>query len=229
MRRALWIVALVVLVVQSGPAVLAAPSLQGGQAVITSPHGPVVVRGNVLISGTAANSEFDYYKVEFAPGSNPRDDQWAIIGSTHAAPVVDGLLETWYTEGRVPDGTYSLRLRVVRRDGNYDEAIVRQITVANAAPTETPTPAATPVPTVTATPLPATPTIVITVPVQVTPLPQPTQVKPAATPSSDQNASLSLESVGSSVCWGGGVALGLFLLVGFFGLVRRLFRLIVYR
>jgi hypothetical protein len=116
MRRALWIVALVVLVVQSGPAVLAAPSLQGGQAVITSPHGPVVVRGNVLISGTAANSEFDYYKVEFAPGSNPRDDQWAIIGSTHATPVVDGLLETWYTEGRVPDGTYSLRLRVVRRD-----------------------------------------------------------------------------------------------------------------
>lgn len=230
MRRLLVIVGILGLVFAAGSTVWAAPAMQGGLAVITSPRGPVVVRGSVLISGSATHPDFDYYKVEYAPGSNPRDDQWALIGSTHAAPVVDGLLETWHTLDRVPDGTYSLRLRVVRRDGNYGEDIVRQITVANALPTETPTPAATPVPTVTSTPLPPTPTIVITVPVQTTPEPRPTLPGPEVTPSlEDEGPTLSLDTITSSMCWGGGIALGVFLLIGFFALVRRLFRLIVYR
>lgn len=200
---------------------------QGGQAVIASPRGPVVVRGSVLISGTAMHPEFSFYKVEYAPGANPRDDQWILVGSTHTTPVQNGLLETWHTQGLVPDGTYSLRLRVVRRDGNFDEDIVRQITVANAVPTETPTPAATPTPTQTSTPLPPTPTIVIEVPVVVTP--EPATPAPEAQPAPSSTTSFSLDRIVSSVCWGGGVALGLFLLVGFLALVRRLYRLIAER
>lgn len=228
MKRVLWIALLMAVVLLAPVTVGASPVRQDGVAVITSPRGPVVVRGSVLISGTASHPEFDYYKVEYAPGANPKDDQWILIGSTHTAPVVDGLLETWHTTGLVPDGTYSVRLRVVRRDGNYGEYIVRQITVANAVPTETPTPAATTTPTKTSTPLPPTATIIITVPVPVTPEPQATQPGDG-TPAADGGTSLSLDTVGSATCWGGGIALGLFLLVGFFALVRRLYRLIAYR
>lgn len=229
MRRVRGIALLVAVVSLLSLTVAAAPVLQDGLANISSPRGPVVVRGSVLISGTASHPEFDYYKVEYAPGANPRDDQWVLIGSTHAAPVVDGLLETWHTLNLVPDGTYSLRLRVVRRDGNYDEYIARQITVANAVPTETPTPAATATPTRTSSPLPPTATIVITVPVPITPEPQATQPVGQGTPAADDSLSVTLERIGSATCWGGGIALGLFLLVGFFALVRRLYRLIAYR
>ncbi len=228
MRRVLGIALLIGVSLLLPLAVGASPIVQEGLAVITSPRGPVVVRGSVLISGTASHPEFDYYKVEYGPGANPRDDEWVLIGSTHTAPVVDGLLETWHTTGLVPDGTYSLRLRVVRRDGNYDEYMARQITVANAMPTETPTPAATTTPTKTSTPLPPTATIVIAVPVPMTPEAQATPGG-EGTQAPDGGSSLSLDTVGSATCWGGGIALGLFLLVGFFALVRRLYRLISYR
>jgi len=224
MKRVLVVAASLALVAVLASTVSAGPLAQGGQAVIASPRGPVTVRGSVLISGTAMHPEFSFYKVEYAPGTNPRDDQWILIGATHTTPVQNGLLETWHTQGLVPDGTYSLRLRVVRRDGNFDEDIVRQITVANAVPTETPTPAATPTPTKTSTPLPPTPTIVIEVPVVVTP--EPPTPAPNAQPTPSSAPSFSLNRLVSSVCWGGGVALGLFLLVGFLALVRQLYRLI---
>jgi hypothetical protein len=205
----------------------AGPMLQGPGCVIASPRGPVVVRGSVLISGTAVHGSFDFYKVEYAPGANPADDQWVLIGSTHASPVQNGLLETWHTQGRVADGTYSLRLRVVRKDGNFDEDIVRQVTVANAVPTETPTPAKKPTATKTSSPLPPTPTIVITVPVPITP--EPPTAEPSARPTAAPSASFDLSKITSSMCWGGGIALGLFLLLGFLALVRQLYRLIRYR
>jgi len=228
MKRILGILTLIGLLLQPALPAWAGPLLQGGQAVISSPRGPVMVRGSVLISGTATHAEFDYYKVEYAPGANPKDDQWVLLGSTHAAPVINGLLETWHTQGVVPDGTYSLRLRVVRRDANYDEDIVRQITVANALPTETFTPSATKTPTKTSTPLPPTATIVISVPVPMTVEPQTPVPVVRATPASS-GASLSLDRITSAMCWGGGIALGLFLLVGFLALVRQLYRLIAYR
>ena len=231
MRRASWLGLVGGLAVLLGIASvsLAAP-VQQGSAVISSPHGPVTVRGSVLVSGTATHPSFLFYKVEWAPGNSPRDDQWVTIGSTHATPVTNGLLETWHTHPSIPDGVYSLRLRVVRRDGNYDDYVVRQITVANNVPTETPTPAqAQPKPTQpTSTPMPATPTIMIEMPVTVTPQPRPTSSRavPQATPAP---VSLSLDRMASSALWGGGIALGAFVLIGLLALVRQVFRLIVYR
>ena len=227
MKRVLLVVSCVVMLSLLVVPSRAGPLMQGGGAVITSPRGPVVVRGSVLISGTAMHGNFDFYKVEYAPGVNPADNQWILIGSTHASPVQNGLLETWHTQGRVPDGTYSLRLLVVKRDGQFDEDIVRQITVANAVPTETPTPATKPTATKTSSPLPPTPTIVIAVPVPITP--EPATPEPSARPTAAPSASFSLDKFTSSMLWGGGIALGLFLLVGFAALVRQLYRLIANR
>lgn len=44
----------------------------------------------------------------------------------------------------MPDGTYALRLRAVRLDGNYDEAVTNGLLIANSRPPDTPTPTPTP-------------------------------------------------------------------------------------
>jgi hypothetical protein len=152
---------------------LAIPRPQAARAVITSPESRAALRGRVPISGTALHPDFQryelYYKLE--PGDN-----WIFIGEAHRAQVDDGLLGTWDTNS-LTDGTYSLRLRVVRLDGNYEEAVVRQVLVANTQPTETPTPEVSPTPTDTPTPLPPTPTVIVEQPV----IPTPTS-RPTATP-----------------------------------------------
>jgi serine/threonine protein kinase/formylglycine-generating enzyme required for sulfatase activity len=114
----------------------------GPEAVITSPRDRAVVRGKVSIKGTATHPEFWKYEVAFGPEPNP-GDQWILIGVTHETQVVDNVLETWDTT-LLPDGNYILRLRVMRRDGNYQEYFVREIAVVNTQPTDTPSPSAPP-------------------------------------------------------------------------------------
>jgi formylglycine-generating enzyme required for sulfatase activity len=110
------------------------------ETVITSPRDRAMVRGTVSIRGTATHPEFWKYEVAYGPEPNP-SDQWVLIDAVHETQVVDNVLETWDTT-LVPDGNYSLRLRVVRRDGNYQEYFVREIVVANTQPTDTPSPSA---------------------------------------------------------------------------------------
>jgi hypothetical protein len=126
----------------------AAPPQQ--EAVITSPQDRDVVRGVLIIKGTATTPNFWKYEIHYAPEPNPTD-QWMLVGDVHEAQVTDGRLEAWDTSP-LSDGTYSLRLRVVRVDGNYDEYYVRQISVVNAQPTQTPT--TTPTPEASPTPHP---------------------------------------------------------------------------
>jgi len=143
----------------------AAPPGQAGQAVITSPRDNDVVRGLLVIKGTATHPNFWKYEVHYALEPT---NQWVVLG-VHETEVVDGRLEVWDTT-QVPDGSYSLRLRVVRKDGNYDEYFVRGIQVVNTRPTQTPTPQATPTPAgPTETPAP-TPTVVIGVPTASSPM-----------------------------------------------------------
>jgi hypothetical protein len=182
----------VILPAWAGP--LAMPLPQGARAVITSPEPFSALRGRVLISGTAVHPEFQryelYYRLE--PGEN-----WVFIGDAHLQQVDDGLLGTWDTTS-LADGTYSLRVRVVRLDGNYDEDVVRQVLVANAQPTETPTPEVSPTPTDTPTPLPPTPTVLVEQPVIPTSTPRPT-----STPSPDEEGdALSGDAAGE----GGGLS-----------------------
>ncbi len=99
------------------------------------------MRGSVQITGSALHPAFQRYELYFTvePGEN-----WVFIGEARTNPVSNGVLGTWETGG-LPDGNYSLRLRVVRQDGNYDEGFARNIIVANTNP-PTPTPAPTDTP-----------------------------------------------------------------------------------
>lgn len=154
-------------------AVAATPARQGAQAVISSPADNAVVRGTVPIVGTAIDQSFWKYEVYFASEGT---EQWVLVGSIHETQVADGLLETWETT-IVPDGNYSLRLRVVNRTGNYQEVYVRGVLVANAAPTDTPEPTETALPTATQTAAPS-PTFII----PTSPLSQPTATPTLARP-----------------------------------------------
>lgn len=107
---------------------------QQAEVNITTPASNSEVGGVVAVIGSAATANFSFYKLEFGPGANP--SSWTDIGVTHDTPVVNSQLETWDTT-RLVDGVYSLRLRAVKKDGNYDEVLVREITVNNSKPTPT--------------------------------------------------------------------------------------------
>jgi hypothetical protein len=204
--------------------VLAAPPAQGDLALITSPQNNAIVRGQVPILGSATNPQFQFYKVEVAREPVIGDENYGIIGAIHEEQVVDGQLELWDTT-QVPDGSYTLRLRVVRIDGNYSEYSLVQVVVANAQPTETPTPAETPTPTITPTPLPPTPTIVIEQPALTTDAttPVPTRVTPLPTPAEEKPSfDLDITPLQTACLYGAGISLGIFLLFGFLMALRNL-------
>jgi hypothetical protein len=225
-----------ILVTLSWTGATAAPPAQGDQAAITSPQNNAVVRGQVAIVGSATHPQFQFYKIEFAR-EPVVGEAWAIIGAIHQQQVTNGQLETWDTS-QLPDGSYTLRLRVVRLDGNYSEYSVVQVVVANAQPTETPTPAvvATRPPTVTPTALPPTPTIVIEQPVVTNTLPITGAAAavirtPLPTPASDQGGSFNLDvaPLQTACLYGAGVGLGIFLLFGFMAALRTLIYALIGR
>ncbi len=182
---------------------------------ITSPRDRATVRGLVPVEGSATHPQFQKYEVHYGPEPNPSGEWVPITGSPFTVPVVQGRLGLWDTTV-IPDGLYSLRLRVVRLDGNYDEYFVRGIQVVNTRPTETPTPRDTPTlaaPTETPT---ATPTIVIGVPTVASPTPKPTDTPlptapPTATP---ESMNLPFQSVSDAACWGAGATLAAFVAIG---------------
>lgn len=195
-------------------------------AVIASPTSNAVVQGTVQINGSADHPAFQFFVVDIAPEPNPAD-VWSTIGATHNTPVVNGLLETWDTT-LFPDGSYTIRLRVVRLDGNYAETFARQVVISNAQPipTDTPESKETPTPTVTPTKLPPTPTIVIDQPIVDTPTPRPV---PTSAPLDDPEAEetfiptvtgFSMTPLVDACLYGGGIMLGVFLLFGFLGALR---------
>lgn len=200
---------------------------------ITSPRDNAVVAGPVAIQGTATHPEFWKYELYFSPMNR---QEWVFIGQVHETAVVNGQLEIWYTN-TVPDGAYQLRLRVVRRDGNYDEYFVRNISVSNTVPTGTPTLEATPTREPTPTPQPPTPTIVVEQPTLPTPTPKPTadqtavvettKVEPTAVNSPP--SALSVEGLSNAACYGGALAGGVFLLMVILALLRRVVSLLLSR
>jgi hypothetical protein len=186
---------------------------------ITSPRDRATVRGLVPIEGSANHPQFQKYEVHYGPEPNPGEQWTPVGGSPFSVPVVQGRLALWDTT-IIPDGVYSLRLRTVRLDGNYDEYFVRGVQVINTRPTETPTPAPTPTtsagPTETAAP---TPTIVIAVPTAASPTPRPTDtpmptVPPTLTP--EPSVDLPFTNVSSAACWGAGGTMALFVGIGLF-------------
>ena len=193
---------------------------QGIQAIITSPSMNAAVRGRVLIQGSAAHPNFWKYEIHIAPEPNP-GNQWSVIG-IHESQVVNGLLETWDTTA-LPDGSYSILLRVVDRTGNYQEYAVRQVSVSNTAPTETPTPTQTLPPTLTPTPQPTATEIVIA---QTTDIAAPTPTATLARPPTRAPAlsmpGIDLEGWGEAFVMGAGAMFAIFILFGFVQLIRKI-------
>jgi hypothetical protein len=192
------------------------------QGQITSPRDRASVRGLVPIEGIATHPEFQKYEVHYGPEPNPNEQWTPITDSPFFVQVVQGRLGLWDTTV-IPDGVYSLRLRLVRLDGNFDEYFVRGIQVVNTQPTATPTPAetATPAPP-TLTPSP-TPTVLIGVPTVASPTPVPTSTPlPTAPPtatSEPMDLPLGIQGVSDAACWGAGLTLVAFVAIGiFFGL-----------
>jgi hypothetical protein len=204
----------------------------GAAAAIASPRDRASVRGQVPIEGAAADPSFQKYEIHYGPEPNPGDQWTPIQGSPFTVPVVQGRLGLWDTTV-IPDGTYSLRLRTVRLDGNYDEFFVRGIQVVNARPTDTPIPAATPTSAgPTRTPAP-TATVVVAVPTVASPTPLPTETPlPTDTPeptSVPVELPLGITSIGSAAVKGAEVVAALFSGVGLLFVLKAALTWLVHR
>ncbi len=183
MKRPLGILCLILLTLLIASYASAAPAVQEQQPVIAQPAQDAPVRGVVQIVGTAVHPQFQRYELYYAPYPVPSDQSWIFIGDAHMNQQPLGLLGTWDSRS-VPDGTYALRVRVVRVDGNYIDSDSVRVLVANTRPPESPTPEGSPTPEFAVTEEPfvpaetePTPTIEIAVPTsegQATPEPTPT-------------------------------------------------------
>lgn len=94
------------------------PDCPNPQARLTNPTVNAVLKGAVEITGSAYYEEtgkFDYYKFEFRHEGT--SDEWSFLQSFRE-PVTDGFLGVWDTSA-VPAGTYTFRLVVVDKTGNY--------------------------------------------------------------------------------------------------------------
>ena len=211
-------------------ATAAPPNQQAELAIINFPSDNDVVRGVISITGSATHPAFARFQMAYAKEPVASNDAWITIGIERSDQVVNGELAIWDTT-TVADGSYSLRLRVIRLDGNYSETEVKQVVVANSQPTEIPTPEAppeTPTPTVTPTALPPTETITIDQPQVDTPTPRTLpQSSELPTPRPTGNAGLPIPKIildttplKSSCLWGGGAILLIFLFFGFLSTMR---------
>jgi hypothetical protein len=206
----------------------AAPLLQQDIAAITSPTEGQSLTGVVTITGSANHPEFDRIELAYGPDPNP-NDAWQVF-VTSKQPVENGTLGAWNT-GIIADGTYMLRLRAVRKDSNYSEAVVRGLKVSNTGPVGTPTsippaptfPAEQPTFSVEQTAIPI-PTIMVEQPPTSEPITTSNTIDPAsnnATPrrssgssSSSSSSSISGSLIGSTCLSGMVLAFGVFAVVG---------------
>lgn len=111
---------------------------------ITEPAAGDTIADVVIVRGTATSPDWLRYELAFRPEFASNDD-W-IVFAEGDQPILDGTLAIWDTTvGRnsgapiFPDGSYRLRLRVVRTDFNYDEYFVTNISISNDDATPTPT------------------------------------------------------------------------------------------
>lgn len=157
-----------------GMALFVEGEAQAQSAGITSPSTGASVNGAVPIIGTAVIDPFQKYELHYK--LEPSGDDAYIYFTGGTEQITDGQLGIWQAGGLAP-GTYSLRLRVVKLDGNYAEYYAQNISVGGDSSSSdeeedeedeegeegndesdgTPTPdgpTATPIPTATFTPAP---------------------------------------------------------------------------
>lgn len=118
-------------------------------ARMTAPVDGSILFGTANIVGTAANVQFQYYRLDYL-SQVEQGAQWQPISRQINQQVTAGILGQWDTS-LVKDGPYSIRLRVTLRNGTVLESYIRDLKVQNQQPTALPTQP----PTFTALPLPS--------------------------------------------------------------------------
>lgn len=111
------------------PAQAAAPGFCADpRSSITSPGNGQAVSGVFTLVGTANHEQFDFFKIEFAPGAN------ASGGFTYLAdgrgPVYGGALASVDTRG-MSNGAWTFQLTVVDVTGNYPEPCRVTVNIQN--------------------------------------------------------------------------------------------------
>jgi hypothetical protein len=151
-------VLLITLLAASTTGLLPTTLFAQNQSGITSPANGDSVSGDVIITGTAVIEPFLRYELYYKLEPNGDDAYIYFDGGT--SQVINGQLGIWRTASLAP-GSYSIRLRVVKADGNYGEFIVANLNLNLSATQEEPTatatssePTPTPIPTATFTPAP---------------------------------------------------------------------------
>jgi hypothetical protein len=106
-------------------AAVRAPHCPDPRVVITAPGLNEVVSGMVPIQGTAVHEAFQFYKLEYGIGANP--DNWSYFDGGES-PIQAGRLGT-LNASALPPGTYTIRLAVVDKTGNWQSALPCQTTI----------------------------------------------------------------------------------------------------
>lgn len=124
------------------------PSSQplAGSLGFLSPQGGSAVADVVDFRGSAVDPEFLRWEMYWSPASA---ETWSFLVSSEQ-PVFEGSLAR-LDLGQLPHADYDFRLRIVRKDHNYDDYHVRNLRVTEPTPTPPP-PLPTAVPTSTSTP-----------------------------------------------------------------------------
>lgn len=104
-----------------------APAALAGDGGIQVPASGAAVSGSVAITGVANNPDFAKWQLDLLPAGAADQAGTIAVGLT---PVESPSLLASLDTTALPDGAYTLRLRVVRKDGNYSEYPVA-ITIAN--------------------------------------------------------------------------------------------------
>jgi hypothetical protein len=110
------------------PVVVAPICPDGQHATLVRPGQNEVVRGALNVIGTATLDNFQYYKIEAAPGTDASGGGQYMGGAQ--APVIGGLLATIDTT-QLANGIWTLRLVVVDQTGNFIPPCQVTVTVQN--------------------------------------------------------------------------------------------------
>ena len=104
-----------------------APAVLADDGGISAPANGAAVGGAVAVTGVANGPDFAKWQLDLLPAGAADQAGTIAVGET---PVESPSLLASLDTTSLPDGAYILRLRVVRKDGNYSEYLV-SITIAN--------------------------------------------------------------------------------------------------